>query len=340
MVEKLVTFLEMTDPGQLRPATAVTGLEVVRLEGASLQQDRVRRLHDAVAIPHLWSSVGRFDERWRRWSEEPTRSHWVAVAGDRDVGWGSLVVDPDGDIEIRSFGIRCDLIGHGYGGAFLTELVRRAWQQLVPGRTEARATRVWLHTSSWDHPHALANYRARGFAVSRSELQEQRPGLDARRLRAVDGPPRFLVRPAVPGDGTGVGQLLDHLGYPLPEERVRDRIGRLAGSVGDLVAVATERPQEIVGFVSAHLVPMIAEEEAWFVRITALTVAPTVTRSGVGRRLIEFVEYWGSDRGAALMEVSSGRRPERAAAHAFYPALGFEDRAHLSARYVKRLPGH
>jgi hypothetical protein len=31
-------------------------------------------------------------------------------------------------------------------------------------------TRVWLHTCTLDGPHALANYRARGFDVSREDV--------------------------------------------------------------------------------------------------------------------------------------------------------------------------
>jgi hypothetical protein len=41
--------------------------------------------------------------------------------------------------------------------------------------------------------------------------------------------------------------------------------------------------------------------------------------------------------GASLLEVSSGRRPEREAAHAFYPALGFVDSSDASVVYRKRL---
>jgi GNAT superfamily N-acetyltransferase len=47
-------------------------------------------------------------------------------------------------------------IGKGLGKWLLTRAVQEAW---VLG-----ATRVWLHTCTLDHPSALANYQARGFA--------------------------------------------------------------------------------------------------------------------------------------------------------------------------------
>ena len=53
-------------------------------------------------------------------------------------------------------------IGRGFGGSVLAAGVEQAWQW--PG-----ARRVWVHTCNFDHPNALANYRARGFSVDRIE---------------------------------------------------------------------------------------------------------------------------------------------------------------------------
>jgi hypothetical protein len=47
----------------------------------------------------------------------------------------------------------------------------------------------------------------------------------------------------------------------------------------------------------------------------------------------DLARRWGCDR----LEVSSGRRPERDAAHAFYLAAGFEETSPHSARYWKEL---
>jgi GNAT superfamily N-acetyltransferase len=112
---------------------------------------------------------------------------------------------------------------------------------------------------------------------------------------------------------------------------------RLAASIDDVVAVVVQQPDQVVGVVSAHVIPLFAEPEPGFVRITALSVAPQARGMGVGRRLVEFVEYVAEERGISLLEVSSGRRPERQAAHRFYAALGFHDSASSSARYWKTL---
>jgi hypothetical protein len=123
-----------------------------------------------------------------------------------------------GEVEIAAFGVRPDAMDCGYDGAFLTEIVRRAWR-LVSNGSEGFG-RVRLSTSSWDHPHALANYLARGFRVTAVVLQRHEAGTEHRHAVPVDGPPRFLVRPAVAADARPVAGLLDELGYPLPIEGV------------------------------------------------------------------------------------------------------------------------
>lgn len=331
MVEKLVTYLEMTAADQLRPTATTDDLQVLRLRDATAKTDRIRRLHDDIATPHHWSSLT------RDWSSEatqevlstPGRSDWIAVADQGDAGWAALV-EAEGDVEIAVFGLRPGAIGRGHGGAFLTAIVRRAWERTGPGG------RIWLHTSSWDHPHALRNYLARGFTVERLELAEQASPTE-RTARRVEAAPRFLARPAVPTDAPAVVDLLVALGYPLPLGTVQERITRLSRSREDLVAVVTEDGVDVVGVVSAHVVPRFGGPSQGFVRITALSVAPDRSRAGIGRRLTGFVEYFARVRGCDLVEVTSGRRPERAAAHRFYPALGFEDTSDRSVRYGKHL---
>ena len=65
------------------------------------------------------------------------------------------------------FGLVPAWVGRGYGGHLLTEGTRRVWAIRHPDGTPTR--RVWLHTSTKDHPHALRNYQRRGFRVVRRE---------------------------------------------------------------------------------------------------------------------------------------------------------------------------
>jgi ribosomal protein S18 acetylase RimI-like enzyme len=76
---------------------------------------------------------------------------------------------PDGDVEIKSLGLLPRFIGQGLGGHLLTVAVERAWAPIEDGGMGA--TRVWLHTCTHDHPHALHNYQARGFRVCKIEVE-------------------------------------------------------------------------------------------------------------------------------------------------------------------------
>ena len=75
-------------------------------------------------------------------------------------GYFEIEKRPEGDVEIKNFGLLPAFIGQGLGGRLLT--VERAWAW--------GATRVWLHTCTHDHPHALHNYVARGFRVCKTEV--------------------------------------------------------------------------------------------------------------------------------------------------------------------------
>lgn len=78
------------------------------------------------------------------------------MAGE-PAGLLSLDIPAGGQVEIDTFGLVPERIGHGVGGHFLTLATRLAWE------ATSDVSRVWLHTSDRDHPAALANYERRGF---------------------------------------------------------------------------------------------------------------------------------------------------------------------------------
>ncbi len=67
------------------------------------------------------------------------------------------------EVEIAYFGLLPDFIGRGLGGALLTSAIENAWTW------SPTPSRIWVHTCNRDHPFALANYQARGFAIYKVE---------------------------------------------------------------------------------------------------------------------------------------------------------------------------
>jgi GNAT superfamily N-acetyltransferase len=160
------TYLQMLSPHDLRPPhgpaggmdhlySRAAGLEVQELDKYSpLVRDMTLRIGRA----HQWPSQRWDDQQWQSYLNGPDLRHWVALVRGAPAGLLSLDAPPGGDVEVDTFGLLPDHLGQGIGGHFLTLGVRHAWT-LTPA-----VSRVWLHTSSRDHAHALPNYERRGFS--------------------------------------------------------------------------------------------------------------------------------------------------------------------------------
>jgi GNAT superfamily N-acetyltransferase len=82
-------------------------------------------------------------------------------------GFVAYDLHPGDEVEIETFGLVPEFVGKGLGGYALTLALRGAWE-LTP-----TVARVWLHTSSADHPNALPNYHRRGLRTFRTEERER-----------------------------------------------------------------------------------------------------------------------------------------------------------------------
>ena len=157
----VVTYLEMTAAEQLRPSSFPP-------EAIELRPERdtflIRSIHDRVAAPHHWSSLKWSDDHWRTQLARPDLHHWIAWVDDEPCGLLVLRTPTNGDYEIDTFGLVPEWVGRRFGGPFLTLAVRIAWDK--------GATRIWLHTSSLDHPNAIHNYERRGFRPFRPETRD------------------------------------------------------------------------------------------------------------------------------------------------------------------------
>ena len=146
-------YLEMTEVGELQPATPVEGLTVQRIDPPDPELSA--RLYDAVGGPWQWTDRLGWDvDRWRAHLERGEVETWLGRMGDEPIGYAELVRE-GGDVEVASFGLLPGFPGRGLGGALLAAVTADAW--------ERGAERVWLHTCSLDSPAALPSYERRGF---------------------------------------------------------------------------------------------------------------------------------------------------------------------------------
>ena len=178
--QKRTTYLEMCDHADLRPKRVrLSGLEIRQVEIVSPEFNWF--LHQAVGAAFRWG--GREDwgrAEWSAYAGRPELETWVAYVKGAPAGYFEMEKQTDGSVEIKMFGLLAQFFSQGLGGHLLTEAVTRAW---VIG-----AKRVWLHTCTHDHEHALGNYLARGFKVT-----DEKTGT-ANRVResVLFSPPKFI----------------------------------------------------------------------------------------------------------------------------------------------------
>ncbi|MBS2534090.1 GNAT family N-acetyltransferase [Catenulispora sp. NF23] len=156
-----VTYVEMASRDQFTPSPPVSGLTLDRLEPGS---PLIAEVMAGVGAPYGWKSARRGPEEWVTWlAENSGRDFWLLALHGEPAGIVVFDPQPGGEVEIKTFGLLPAFVGKGFGGYALTLGVDRAWQ-LLP-----EVTRVWLHTQTSDHPHALSNYHGRGFRTFKTE---------------------------------------------------------------------------------------------------------------------------------------------------------------------------
>ena len=156
-----VFHLEMRRREAFRPSAARPGFDVVAVDPPDPGLNR-----------RFYASVG---AQWQRrdrlaWTADDWESYvgrdavrtYLGRLDGAEAGYFELEAQEGGNVEIVYLGLLPAFIGRGLGGNLLSAAVEFAWG--FPG-----ATRVWVHTCTLDHKHALENYLARGFEIFRAD---------------------------------------------------------------------------------------------------------------------------------------------------------------------------
>lgn len=154
MREIVTTYLQMSALAELRPARLADPDFIVR-EAVQRQWQLNRSLYLLVGEPWAWVDKKTWSEQqWESFVACEQLRTFVASYRGSTAGYYELRRDDAQAVEILYFGLLPEFIGRGFGGALLTDAIRRAW--------DWDARRVWVHTCSLDHPAAVKNYEARG----------------------------------------------------------------------------------------------------------------------------------------------------------------------------------
>lgn len=129
-----------------------------------------RFLYAAVGEPFAWTDRLKWsDDQLLDYLSRPCVRLFTLHFRGTPIGYVEIDAEPDEEsdsgTEIAYLGIFPEYHGRGYGKHLLSFGVTRAF--------EDGARSVWLHTCSLDGPHALANYRARGFVPFRVDVEDR-----------------------------------------------------------------------------------------------------------------------------------------------------------------------
>jgi GNAT superfamily N-acetyltransferase len=154
-VDTKVWYLELDE---LRPSA--TTAHVVRAEVPLGPLNRL--FYAEIGRDFSWTDKrGWSDEEWQAWAERVEL--WMLLDRGTPAGYAELL-DRGDAVELAMFGLLAPFRGRGLGGALLTRAIERA-VALAAGRP------VTVQTCELDGPHALANYRARGFRLVREAIE-------------------------------------------------------------------------------------------------------------------------------------------------------------------------
>lgn len=168
-VEVTTTYLQLNSCAELRAAT-LDDPDLLVMEAHEPSVQFYRFLYDAVGRDFTWTDRLKWpDERLALHLARSAVSLLVLYVRGTPAGYIELDREPEeageSGTEIAYFGLIPAFHGRGLGKYLLSFGAARAFDD--------GAARVWLHTCTLDGPHALANYRGRGFAPYKTTVQQE-----------------------------------------------------------------------------------------------------------------------------------------------------------------------
>ncbi len=158
MLDDTITYLEMlARPTGRRVPAPFDKLALMRAENGTVSF--YRYIYNTVGEPWLWFERRLVDDATlAALIARPTIDIFVLYVRGVPAGFFELDCAAPRETKLCYFGLVPDFIGRGLGPYLLQAAIDRAG-------TARPLDRVWLHTSTYDHPKALGTYQRTGFVV-------------------------------------------------------------------------------------------------------------------------------------------------------------------------------
>ena len=130
----------------------------------SPELDWYRAIYRRAGARWLWfSRLAMGDEQLAAALHRSTTEIFIAEQEGSEIGMAELDRSDSTNVEIVSFALFSESMGHGLGRPFMTKLLDEAWH--------AKTARVWLHTCTLDGPAALGFYIKSGFRAYKRSIE-------------------------------------------------------------------------------------------------------------------------------------------------------------------------
>ena len=155
-IASVVTSLEMRRPPINRP-TSANGLKEISVHRVRHPTvDWYRSLYHRIGAEWMWYTRLRLSDRDLATTiEDPLVEVYALRTGDKDKGLLDIDWRRAPEVELTFFGITADLYRSGASRVLMNYALQRVWSQ--------SPHRLWLRTSTMDHPRALRFYINSGF---------------------------------------------------------------------------------------------------------------------------------------------------------------------------------
>ena len=156
-------YLEINSLENLYPAKINTDLcEIQLVSPPDFQLNKF--FYKEIGKEHRWvDRLSWNNNQWIKYVNDPKVRTFILRKGDDLVGYYEQIFSEDkSECEIAYFGILKEYFGKKFGGYLLSDAIKKSF--------DYGAKRVWVHTCSLDHKHALKNYLSRGMKIFKSEV--------------------------------------------------------------------------------------------------------------------------------------------------------------------------
>ena len=116
-----------------------------------------------IGVDHYWRDrLIWSDKEWLKYAENEDLETHILIKEEDLVGFYEQEYHPESnEIELINMGILKEFRGLKLGSILLNHAIASA--------SRKNPNRMWVHTCSLDHKHALQNYRSKGFEIFKEE---------------------------------------------------------------------------------------------------------------------------------------------------------------------------